>query len=82
VMPPWERHPDGDELVHVFEGELDVILLPPQGRVEVTVPAGSVFIVPRGVWHRSRPRGVVSMLFATPTKNGEFSFAEDPTRAP
>src|SRR2546426_7321145 len=73
AMPPWERHPDGDELVHVIEGELDVILLAPEGRVEVKVPAGSVFIVPRGMWHRSRPRGVVSMLFATPTKGDRKS---------
>jgi len=81
AMPPWERHPDGDELLHVIEGELGVTLLAPKGRVEVEVRAGSVFIVPRGLWHRSRPHGVVAMLFATPTKDGEVSFADDPTRA-
>src|SRR6266566_3775258 len=78
-QPPWERHPDGDELLHVIEGELELTLLTPEGRVQVAVPAGSVFIVPRGLWHRSRTRGVVAMLFATPTKNGEVSFADDPT---
>ncbi len=80
-QPPWERHPDGDELLHVIEGELELTLLTPEGRVQVAVPAGSVFIVPRGLWHRSRTRGVVAMLFATPTKNGEVSFADDPTPA-
>jgi len=79
-QPPWERHPDGDELLHVIEGDLEVTLLAPEGRVRVEVRAGSVFIVPRGLWHRSRTHGVVSMLFATPTKGGEVSFAEDPSR--
>jgi len=75
---PWERHPDGDELLHVLEGELELTLLAPEGRVEVTVSEGSVFVVPRGLWHRSRPRGVAAMLFATPTRDGEISFADDP----
>ena len=78
ARPPWERHPAGDELLHVLDGELEVCLLAPQGRVEVTLRAGSVFVVPRGLWHRSSPRGNVSMLFVTPTRDGEHSWAEDP----
>ena len=80
AKPPWERHPGGDELVHVLEGELELSLLAPEGRSEVTVSAGSVFVVPRGLWHRSCPRGVVSVLFVTPTRDGEHSWAEDPRR--
>jgi mannose-6-phosphate isomerase-like protein (cupin superfamily) len=76
---PWERHPDGDELLHVLEGDLELTILAPEGRVELTVSEGSVFVVPRGLWHRSRPRGIASMLFATPTRDGEISFADDPT---
>jgi mannose-6-phosphate isomerase-like protein (cupin superfamily) len=77
-QPPWERHPDGDELLHVLDGELALCVLAPEGRVEITLDAGSVFVVPRGLWHRSQPRGVVSMLFATPTKHGEVSWSDDP----
>ncbi|HKD39391.1 MAG TPA: cupin domain-containing protein [Myxococcaceae bacterium] len=77
-QPPWERHPDGDELLHVLDGELVLCVLAPEGRVEVTLHAGSVFVIPRGLWHRSYARGAVSMLFATPTKNGEISLADDP----
>jgi len=77
-QPPWERHPDGDELLHVLDGELVLCVLAPEGRVEVTLNAGSVFVVPRGLWHRSQPRGAVSMLFATPTNDGEVSWADDP----
>src|SRR5262249_34943867 len=76
---PWERHPDGDELLHVLEGDIEMTILAPEGRVELTVSEGSVFVVPRGLWHRSRPRGIAAMLFATPTRNGEVSFADDPT---
>ena len=77
-QPPWERHPDGDELLHVLEGELVLCVLAPEGRVEVKLHAGSVFVIPRGLWHRSYARGAVSMLFATPTKDGEISLADDP----
>jgi hypothetical protein len=37
--------------------------------------------VPRGLWHRSTPRGVVSLLFVTPSEGGEASWADDPLEA-
>jgi mannose-6-phosphate isomerase-like protein (cupin superfamily) len=80
--PPWERHPAGDELLHVLEGELAVTLLAPEGRIEVMLRPGSVFVVPRGLWHRSDPHGAVSMLFVTPTRGGEESSADDPRETP
>ncbi len=75
---PWERHPDGDELLHVLEGEIDITVLTDGGRVEKTVPAGSVFVVPRGLWHRQLPQPTVMLLCATPTQTTEVSFADDP----
>ena len=71
---PWERHP-ADELLHVLEGELDVTLLMKDGRADVTVPAGSVFVVPKGVWHLPVPRETVTLLSATPQPT-EISFEE------
>lgn len=76
-QPPWERHPQGDELLHVLDGEMDLCVLAPEGRAEFVLRAGSVFIVPRGLWHRSSPRGAVSMLFVTPAEGGEASW-DDP----
>jgi quercetin dioxygenase-like cupin family protein len=70
--------PAGDELLHVLEGELDLCVLAGEGRAELHLRAGSVFIVPRGLWHRSSPRGAVSMLFATPAEGGQESWADDP----
>src|SRR6266481_596168 len=75
-LTPWERHPDGDELLHPLEGEVDVTLLTDSGPTHVTVRAGSVFVCPRGLWHRQLPRPAVTMFFGTPTENAEVSWAE------
>lgn len=75
---PWERHPGGDELLHVLEGVVDVTVLTDDGAVDATVSAASLFIVPRGLWHRQRPHGAVTLLFATPATGTEHSWAEDP----
>jgi quercetin dioxygenase-like cupin family protein len=77
---PWERHPGGDELLHVLEGEVEVTLLTDGGPTRVTVSAGSVFVVPRGVWHRQSPNPSVTLLSVTP-KPTEVSTADDPRRA-
>lgn len=77
-LTPWERHPDGDELLHVLEGAVDVTVLTDDGRRHVHLDAGSVFVCPKGLWHRQLPRPSVTMLYGTPTKNGEASFADDP----
>src|SRR3954468_19083864 len=65
--PRWERHPMGDELLHVFEGSLDLTVLTDAGPVEMTLGSGEVFVVPEGLWHSPRPRGSVTLLFATPS---------------
>ncbi len=77
-LTPWERHPAGDELLHVLDGEVDVTVLTDDGRVEVNVPSGSIFVCPRGLWHRQLPRPSVTMLFGTPSETTEVSFAADP----
>ncbi len=80
-LTPWEQHPDGDELLHVIDGEVGLTLLTDAGPVQEIIRAGSVFIVPRGLWHRQLPRPCVSMLFATPAKTREISFGDDPRPA-
>lgn len=75
---PWERHPDGDELLHVLDGEVDVTVLTDDGPVDVAVPAGSLFVCPRGRWHRQTPRAAATVFFATPTATSEASWADDP----
>src|SRR6478752_1762079 len=76
--PLWERHPASDELLQVFDGELDLTVLTDTGAVELTLRPGSVFVVPRGLWHSPRPRGSVSMMFMSNDRGSEVSNRKDP----
>jgi len=78
---PWERHPDGDELLHVLEGAIDLTVLTDDGTTELRLNAGSVFVCPKGLWHRQRAPQSVTLLYGTPTQHGEVSFADDPRHA-
>jgi len=74
---PWERHPDADELLYVLDGAVDITLLAAEGPTQVSVAAGSVFVVPRGLWHGQRAPEGVTLLAAVPD-NSEISEADDP----
>jgi quercetin dioxygenase-like cupin family protein len=77
--PHWERHPKGDELLHVLEGEVEVELLQKNGRIaRETVRAGSFYVVPRGLWHRPVQRKPVVMLYVTPGEGTEATFEDEP----
>lgn len=73
TMPHWERHPDGDELLYVIDGALEITILSPDGPVDTVVSTNSLVVCPRGLWHLPRPRPHVSMLFATPGRGTEHS---------
>jgi quercetin dioxygenase-like cupin family protein len=77
---PWERHPEGDELLHVLAGETRVTLLGDDGPTDVTVRVGSIFVVPRGTWHRQVASLATTLFFASPTETTEHSWADDPRR--
>lgn len=74
---PWERHTRGDELLHILDGEVDITVLTDSGPVQRRIEAGSVFVCPRGLWHRQHSAAGVTALYATPTPS-DISFAEDP----
>ena len=76
-QPPWERHPD-DELLHVLDGEVEFTLLTDSGPACVTLRTNSLFVMPRGVWHRSLARAPVTVLYITSSDGNEHSLAEDP----
>src|SRR5271155_3909568 len=75
---PWERHPDGDELLLVLDGELEVTALTDEGPVKRTLRSGEAFVCPQGLWHRQNAEKSVSMLYGTPTATSEVSTADDP----
>ena len=67
--PGWERHPAGDELVCLLEGEATFEL---EGResVRLTRP-GTYVVVPKGVWHTAHTTVPTRMLFVTPGEGTE-----------
>ena len=63
----WERHANGDELVHILDGAATLDLVTADGPPEsITVHAGMIAIVPQGAWHRFRSPEGVTLMTATP----------------
>ena len=77
-LTPWERHPDGDELLLALDGELEVTTLTDDGPVTRKLRAGEAFVCPQGLWHRQFAEKSVSMLYGTPIETSENSIADDP----
>jgi quercetin dioxygenase-like cupin family protein len=74
---PWERHPD-DELLHVLEGEVEVTILTLEAVEKVILKAGSIFVVPRHLWHKQFASEGVKLLFITSQEGNESSTEEYP----
>ena len=62
----WERHPHGDEIVHILEGATRLFLLIDGEEKGYDLSAGELLVVPENVWHRfETPKGV-KVLTVTP----------------
>jgi mannose-6-phosphate isomerase-like protein (cupin superfamily) len=59
---PWHTHDDEDEMFFVMEGQLEV----QQRDGSVTLDAGEMYIVNRGIEHRVVPRGHVKLMLFEP----------------
>lgn len=62
----WERHPQGDEIVHIVAGETTLHLMTDAGRESLSLKAGMMTIVPRNMWHQFVAPGGVSVMTVTP----------------
>jgi mannose-6-phosphate isomerase-like protein (cupin superfamily) len=62
----WERHRNGDELVHIIDGAAMLHLMTEDGPETVPLAAGMIAIVPQGVWHRFVSPEGVTLMTATP----------------
>jgi quercetin dioxygenase-like cupin family protein len=78
---PWERHPKGDEIVHVLKGATTLTILMDDGPQVLEMSAGMLTVVPQGRWHRFHAPDGVTVLTATPQPT-EHSNAEDPREGP
>jgi quercetin dioxygenase-like cupin family protein len=76
-ISPWERHPEDEELLYVIEGHVAIEILTETESIEVSVPAGSSFVVPRNHWHRHKVEAIVKEMYVTPGRS-ETSSADDP----
>jgi len=64
--PGWEMNPDTDELFHVIDGHVEVIVMTAHGPECIDLPAGAVFVIPRGHWHQPAALEPWSLVFMTP----------------
>jgi len=69
----WERHPNGDEFIHVLNGKTLITILSESKQQQSIMESGSVTIVPRGCWHRFNSENGVTLLTATPEPSEHFN---------
>jgi mannose-6-phosphate isomerase-like protein (cupin superfamily) len=62
----WERHPQGDEIVQILDGETVLRLRDDEGVRSMKLTAGMLAIVPQGMWHQFVAPNGVSLMTATP----------------
>ena len=74
----WERHVNGDELVHVLDGETRLTILTGNGPTVLEMRAGMLTVVPQGCWHKFHAPSGVTVLTMTPQPT-DHSTADDPT---
>jgi mannose-6-phosphate isomerase-like protein (cupin superfamily) len=72
----WHKHDETDDFFLVLKGTLDIEL---RDRT-VTLNAGEVFVVPRGIEHRPVAHGEVHILLIEPT--GTPNTGDQATAAP
>jgi mannose-6-phosphate isomerase-like protein (cupin superfamily) len=76
---PWERHPNGDEIVQVVEGAATLHIMFEDGPQSFAISAGTVVVVPQGTWHRFVAPDGVALMTTTPQPTQHLTFAiEDP----
>ncbi|MBM7774217.1 mannose-6-phosphate isomerase-like protein (cupin superfamily) [Actinokineospora baliensis] len=76
----WHVHDDTDEFFLVVEGEIEIALREPEGERTVTLPRGSLFVVPRGTYHKPSSRHGAQVLLVEPT--GTLSVGDDHEEVP
>ena len=77
---PWERHPNGDEIVQIVDGATTFHIVTEDGPRSFGLKAGMVVIVPQGAWHRFEAPDGVSLMTTTPQPTQHLTFAIDDPR--
>jgi quercetin dioxygenase-like cupin family protein len=78
----WERHPKGDEIVHILEGSAILHLMTGQGRQSLMLKDGMMVIVPQNIWHQFEAPDGVCVMTTTPQPTQHLTVdVEDPRTA-
>jgi quercetin dioxygenase-like cupin family protein len=78
----WERHPQGEEIVHILEGAATLHLMTEEGRQSVALRDGMIVIVPQNMWHQFEAPDGVCVMTTTPQPTQHLSVdVEDPRTA-
>ncbi|OXM43713.1 cupin domain-containing protein [Amycolatopsis alba] len=76
----WHVHENTDEFFLVLDGTLDIALREEVGERVVTLPRSSVFVVPRGTFHKPSSVDGASLLLFEPT--GTLSVGDEHDEVP
>jgi len=80
---PWERHNNGDELLFVTDGEVQIeVLGAPGGTTRERLKEGSLFVVPKGKWHQLTAADNVNILYVSPSDDGAERMRDHPVHGP
>jgi mannose-6-phosphate isomerase-like protein (cupin superfamily) len=61
----WEMHPAGDEILFMLEGKATFVLDLSDGLKELTLYAGRLLVIPKGVWHTAKVSEPARLLAIT-----------------
>lgn len=67
-----EMHPDGDEVLFLISGRVDVVLEEDGAENTIELGPGEALVVPQGVWHKVLLREPGQLLHITPGPRGEW----------
>lgn len=73
----WERHVQGDEIVHILDGATTLTMMTDDGPQSFDMTAGMMIVVPQSCWHQFRAPDGVTVMTITPQLT-EHLAADDP----
>ena len=73
----WERHEQGDEIVHVVDGATTLTIMTDEGPESREMTAGMMVVIPQGSWHLFQSPTGVSIMTVTPQPTEHIN-AQDP----
>ena len=78
----WERHPTGDELIHILDGTATLEIVCDDGPPKsFALRAGMIAVIPRGAWHRALSADGKTEMTATPFPGDHIELDVDDPRS-